>query len=107
MTYTETMTMAQEPGRHLSGPMTTKDRTMQNYVTFQEAIVRDRIRERAAEAAGERLAAASHTRTDGVTAAPTGLRRRVGRLLISAGRRVAGEPGSSGSSAARPASSAA
>lgn len=76
---------------------------MQAYVDFNMAIVQDRFRAREVEAAGERLAAAARDGRATSIAHRGGVRRQVGRLLISAGRRVAGEPGSSGSSAARPA----
>jgi hypothetical protein len=76
---------------------------MDTSVQFKTMLVNDRIGRLEFEAVGERLAATAR-RCD---AGPPngGLRRSVGRLLISAGRRVAGEPGSSGSAAARPAGS--
>lgn len=82
-----------------------RDRTMQTYVDFNMAIARDRIRARETEAAGERLAAAARDGRVLSISHRGGVRRQLGLLLISAGRRVAGEPASSGSSAARPASS--
>lgn len=74
---------------------------MQAWVEITTALIQDRIRERENEAASERLAAIA--RNAGLLSFDGGVRRRVGRFLIVAGRRVAGEPGSSGSSAARPA----
>ncbi|MBI2776306.1 MAG: hypothetical protein HYX57_03425 [Chloroflexi bacterium] len=69
---------------------------MQGMTEQNQVVIRRLIRERELEAANARLAASAR-------ATPSGLRRTVGRLLIQAGRRVAGEPGSSGSPVARPA----
>ena len=65
-----------------------------------QVVIRARIRERELEAASERLAASAR-----VAATPRSLRRTIGRLLIRAGRRVAGESALAGSPAARPARS--
>ena len=73
-------------------------RTMQGYIETTQVVIRARINEREAEAAGERLAAAARA-----TRRPSSLRRSVGVLLIHAGQRVAGGQASSGPSAARPA----
>lgn len=67
------------------------------YTEITQLVVRDRIRAREVEAAGERLAAIARTTTNDGNA-----RRRVGRLLIQAGRRIAGEPVPPGSPAVRP-----
>ena len=72
--------------------------TMQGYIETTQVVIRARISEREAEAAGERLAAAARA-----TRRPSSLRRHVGVLLIHAGQRVAGGQASAGSSAARPA----
>ena len=72
--------------------------TMNAYTEQTQRVVRDRIRTRELEAASERLAAAAHA-----TSTPSSFRRRIGRLLITTGRRVAGEQASAGSPAARPA----
>jgi hypothetical protein len=61
-------------------------------------VVRARIRDREVEAASERLAATARTIPQ------ASVRRTVGRLLIGAGRRIAGESATAGSPAARPAS---
>jgi hypothetical protein len=71
---------------------------MQGYIDTNQVVIRARISERRAEAAGERLAAAART-----TAGNGAVRRQVGRLLIRAGQRLAGGQASAGSSAARPA----
>jgi hypothetical protein len=71
---------------------------MQGYIDTNQVVIRARISERRAEAAGERLAAAART-TTGTGA----VRRQVGRLLIRAGQRLAGGQASAGSPAARPA----
>lgn len=71
---------------------------MNGYTEITQMVVRDRIRAREVEAAGERLAVIARTTTNDGNA-----RRRVGRLLILAGRRIAGESVPSGSSAAQPA----
>ncbi len=67
---------------------------MEAWTEQHQAAIRTRIEERLAEAASERLASADRPAAGSV-------RRRVGRLLITAGRRVAGEPAASGSPAAR------
>jgi hypothetical protein len=72
--------------------------TMNAYTEQTQQVVRDRIRARELEAASERLASAAHA-----TSTPSSFRRRIGRLLITTGRLVAGERASAGSSAARPA----
>jgi hypothetical protein len=72
--------------------------TMNAFTEQNQRVVRDRIRARELEAASERLAAAAHA-----TSSPSSFRRRIGTLLITAGRRVAGEQASAGSPAARPA----
>jgi len=74
-----------------------RNANMHAYTEGTQQVVRDRIRARELEAASERLAATAHA-----TSAPSNLRRHVGRLLITAGRRVAGEQASAGSPAARP-----
>ena len=71
---------------------------MQGYIETTQVLIRERIRMREAEAAGERLAAAARA-----TTRPSGLRRQVGVLLIHAGQRVAGGQASAGPSASRPA----
>lgn len=71
---------------------------MYGLTELTQTTIRDRIREREAEAASERLVATSRS-----NATPGSLRRSVGRLLIQAGRRVAGESAQSGSPAGRPA----
>ncbi|MEO7663587.1 MAG: hypothetical protein ABIV26_00545 [Candidatus Limnocylindrales bacterium] len=71
---------------------------MNAWTEQNQVVIRNLIRERELEAASERLAASART-------TQRGLRRNVGRLLILAGRHVAGEPVSSGSPAARPAQS--
>ena len=76
-----------------------RNSAMQGLTEQTQSVVRDRIRTRELEAASERLA--SKARRTGT--APSSLRRSVGRLLILAGRRVAGEQAPAGSSAARPA----
>ena len=68
------------------------------YTEITQMVVRARIRAREVEAAGERLAAIART----TTTSNGNARRRVGRLLILAGRRIAGESVPSGSPAARP-----
>ncbi len=91
MTNTEHMNMNHEI-RSAEGM-----RTVNGYIEVTQMVVRERIRAREVEAAGERLAAIARTiSTDGSA------RRRVGRLLILAGRRIAGESVPSGSPAARP-----
>jgi hypothetical protein len=70
---------------------------MHGWTEQNQVVIRARIRERELEAASERLAAAAHATS------PIGIRRTVGRMLISAGRRIAGEPAVAGSPAARPA----
>ena len=70
---------------------------MQGWTEQNQVVIRSRIRERELEAASERLAATARRTT------PTSFRRRVGRLLIETGRRIAGEPVPTGSPAARPA----
>jgi len=90
MTNTEHMTINHET----SSPEGM--RTMNGYVEFTQLVVRDRIRAREVEAASERLAAVART-----TSTNGNARRRVGRLLILAGRRIAGESVTSGSPAAR------
>jgi len=71
---------------------------VQAYIDTNQVLIRARIEERRAEAAGERLAAAARRTTSNRT-----VRRHVGRLLIRAGQRVAGGQASAGSPAARPA----
>ena len=71
--------------------------SVNGYTEITQMVVRARIRTREVEAAGERLAAIARTTTNDGNA-----RRRVGRLLILAGRRIAGESVPSGSPAARP-----
>jgi hypothetical protein len=75
-----------------------RNTTMNAHTDQTQRVVRDRIRARELEAASERLAATAHT-----TPASSNLRRRIGRLLITTGRRVAGEQAPAGSPAARPA----
>ena len=75
-----------------------RNSNMNAYTDQTQRVVRDRIRARELEAASERLAATAHA-----TPSPSSLRRRIGRLLITTGRRVAGEGASAGSPAARPA----
>ena len=60
-------------------------------------IILDHVRALEMEAASERLAKIAQSAQARITA-----RRRVGELLIRTGRRIAGEPGLSGSPAARP-----
>jgi hypothetical protein len=72
-------------------------RVMHGWTEQNQVVIRARIRERELEAASERLAATAPATS------PIGIRRTVGRLLIRAGRRIAGEPVTSGSPAARPA----
>ena len=87
-----------------TGTITINQRTMtregnsdvQGYIETNQVVVRARISERRAEAAGERLAAAARA-----TAGNGTVRRSVGRFLIRAGQRVAGGQASAGSSAAR------
>jgi hypothetical protein len=71
---------------------------MQGYIDTNQVVIRARISERRAEAAGERLAAAARSTSDNGT-----VRRHVGWLLIRAGQRLAGGQASAGSPAARPA----
>jgi len=69
---------------------------MEAWTEYQQTIVAGVIAERLADAAEQRLAmAARHSGT------PGGFRRGIGYLLIQAGRRMAGEPGSAGPSPAR------
>jgi hypothetical protein len=70
---------------------------MNGYTEITQMVVRDRIRTREVEAAGERLAAIARTTTNDGNA-----RQRLGRLLILAGRRIAGESVPPGSPAVRP-----
>ena len=70
---------------------------MNGYVETNQLVIRARISERQAEAAGERLAAAARS-----TSGRGSVRRRVGVMLIHAGQRVAGGQASAGSPAARP-----
>jgi len=73
------------------------NRAMQGYIETTQVVIRERMRVREAEAAGERLAAGTRA-----ASRPSGLRRQVGVLLIHAGQRVAGGQASAGPSAARP-----
>jgi predicted N-acetyltransferase YhbS len=73
---------------------------MHGWTEGTQVVIRARIRERELEAASERLAASARVATT-----PRSLRRTIGRLLIRAGRRVAGESAHAGSQAARPARS--
>jgi hypothetical protein len=70
---------------------------MHGWTEQNQVVIRARIRDRELEAASERLAATAHATH------PIGVRRTVGRMLISAGRRIAGEPAVAGSPASRPA----
>lgn len=70
---------------------------MHGWTELNEMVIRARIRERELEAASQRLAATAHATT------PGSVRRTVGRLLIRAGRRIAGESATAGSPATRPA----
>lgn len=70
---------------------------MQGWTDSNQVVIRARIQDRIAEAASERLAAASRA-----TSSNSGVRQRVGHLLIVAGRHVAGEPVPTGSPAVRP-----
>jgi hypothetical protein len=72
--------------------------TMQGYIEITNTVIRARMRERQAEAAGERLAAAARSSTTGWS-----VRRNVGLLLIRAGQRVGGGQVTAGPSSARPA----
>lgn len=92
MTYTQQITMNAAERLNPRGSS-----VMDGWIEINQVAIRDRIREREIEAAGERLAATVRTTT------ANGLRRSVGRLLINAGRRVAGEPVTTGSSGTRPA----
>ena len=69
---------------------------MNAWTEQNQMMIRDRIRERELEAASERLASTARF------SSPTSFRRRVGRLLIQAGRLLAGEPVRPGSPVARP-----
>jgi hypothetical protein len=53
---------------------------MHGWTEQNQVVIRARIRERELEAASERLAATAHATL------PTGVRRTIGRMLISAGR---------------------
>ena len=75
-----------------------RNTSMNAYTDQTQQLVRDRIRARELEAASERLAAIAQG-----TAGPSTFRLRIGRLLITAGRRVGGEQASAGSPAGRPA----
>ena len=68
---------------------------MNGYVETNTLVIENRINERRAEAAGERLAATARRSGSG------NVRRRVGVLLIHAGQRVAGGQASAGSPAVR------
>lgn len=68
---------------------------MNAYTEMTMVVVQARIRERGDEAASERLAAIARRRRDSRP-----VRRQVGRLLILAGRRIAGESAQAGSPAA-------
>jgi hypothetical protein len=70
-------------------------RAMQGYIDMNQVVIRARINERRAEAAGERLAATARA-----TTTRGSIRRRVGVMLIHAGQRVAGGQASAGSPAA-------
>lgn len=69
-------------------------RAMQAYIEFTQLVVQARIRARGDEAASERLAAIARRSRDSRP-----VRRQVGRLLILAGRRIAGESAQAGSPA--------
>lgn len=73
-------------------------RTMQGYIEITNTVIRARMRDREAEAAGERLAAAARSSATGRS-----LRQSVGLLLIRAGQRVGGGQASVSSPPARPA----
>lgn len=92
MTNTRQITMNQARRLSLTGVA-----VMHGWTEQTQVVIRARIREREIEAANERLAATARTIT------PRSLRRSIGRLLINAGRRVAGESVANGSSGARPA----
>lgn len=70
-------------------------KAMQGYIEVTHLVVQARIRERGDEAAGERLASIARRNRD-----RRHIRQRVGRLLILAGRRIAGESAQAGSPAA-------
>jgi len=70
---------------------------MDAWTELTQVVIRARTRTLELEAAYERLAATAHATT------PTGIRPIVGRLLIRAGQRIAGESAVAGSPAARPA----
>ena len=70
---------------------------MHGWTEQNQVVIRARIRERELEAASERLAATARATS------AIGVRRTVGRLLIRAGRRIAGESATAGSPATRPA----
>jgi hypothetical protein len=91
MTNTGQMTINQETARE-------GIQAMNGYVETNQVVIRARISELQAEAAGERLAATSRSTTGSGM-----VRRHVGRLLIQAGQRVAGGQASAGSPAAPPA----
>jgi hypothetical protein len=91
------MTNTQQITMNLHSVNAGRNPTMQGLTVQTQLVVLSRIRERELEAASERLAASARR-----TTSPRTLRRGWGRLLISTGRRVAGEPAPTGSSAARP-----
>lgn len=72
--------------------------TMQGYIENTNTVIRARMRDREAEAAGERLAAAARASATGRS-----FRQSVGLLLIRAGQRVGGGQASASSPSARPA----
>ena len=69
---------------------------MQGYVDINQVVIKSRINDLRAEAAGQRLAAAGRP-----VAGTSIVRRRVGTFLIHAGVRLAGGQASAGSPATR------
>jgi hypothetical protein len=69
---------------------------MDAWTELTQVVTRARIRALELEAANERLAATAHA------SSPTGIRPIVGRLLIRAGQRIAGESAVARSPAAWP-----
>jgi len=65
-----------------------RDLPMQNWIDYNQAMVKARIEPLEAEAAAERLAA----RNVGPSRRPHGLRGLLGRTLIRAGEAIASEP---------------
>lgn len=64
-----------------------RDLPMQNWIDYNQAMVRARIEPLEAEAAAERLAADGFRRSPG-----RGIRAVVGHTMIRAGRAIAAEP---------------